>query len=135
MARRTNIINAFKSHLETQLSDDVSQVFKAYKYMDELNDFPAITFVARQESREHRGAGRKMATLQISLRLYIYDRSIGELDLITRKVEDAINTFTDAQRANAVEMTQVVTVDGDEGLMRPYQVADLTILITYDVEN
>ena len=76
-----------------------------------------------------------MATLQVSLRLYVYDRSIGELDLLTRKVEDAINTFTDAQRANAVEMTQVVTVDGDEGLMRPYQVADLTILITYDVEN
>jgi len=134
MARRTAIIEAFRTHLATELTNDVAQVFKRYMYMDEINDFPAITFVARQEAREHRGAGRKLAVLRIDLRLYIYDRDISDLDLLTRKVEDAINTFTAAQRANAVEITQVVTVDGDEGLMRPYQVADLQILITYDVE-
>jgi len=134
MARRTDIIDAFRQHLATELTNDVAQVFKRYMYMDEINDFPAITFVARNEAREHRGAGRKLAVLRIDLRLYIYDRDISDLDLLTRKVEDAINTFTAAQRANAVEITQVVTVDGDEGLMRPYQVADLQILITYDVE-
>jgi len=134
MARRTAIIEAFRTHLATELTNDVAQVFKRYMYMDEINDFPAITFVARQEAREHRGAGRKLAVLRIDLRLYIYDRDISDLDLLTRKVEDAINTFTAAQRANAVEITQVVTVEGDEGLMRPYQVADLQILITYDVE-
>lgn len=134
MARRTDIIDAFKTHLETNLTNDVAKVYKRYMYMDEINDFPAITFVARQEAREHRGAGRKLAVLQIDLRLYIYDRDISDLDLMTRKVEDAINTFTDAHRDKAVEITQVVTVDGDEGIMRPYQVADIQILITYDVE-
>ena len=134
MARRTDIIDAFKTHLETTLTNDVAKVYKRYMYMDEINDFPAITFVARQEAREHRGAGRKLAVLQIDLRLYIYDRDISDLDLMTRKVEDAINTFTDAHRDKAVEITQVVTVDGDEGIMRPYQVADIQILITYDVE-
>ena len=134
MARRTDIIDAFKTHLETTLTNDVAKVYKRYMYMDEINDFPAITFVARQEAREHRGAGRKLAVLQMDLRLYIYDRDIEDLDLLTRKVEDAINTFTDAHRDKAVEITQVVTVDGDEGIMRPYQVADIQILITYDVE-
>ena len=134
MTRRTDIIDAFKTHLETTLTNDVAKVYKRYMYMDEINDFPAITFVARQEAREHRGAGRKLAVLQIDLRLYIYDRDISDLDLMTRKVEDAINTFTDAHRDKAVEITQVVTVEGDEGIMRPYQVADIQILITYDVE-
>lgn len=135
MARRTDIIDAFRQHLATELTNDVAQVSKRYLYMDEINDFPAITFVARQEAREHRGAGRKLAVLRIDLRLYIYDRDINDLDLLTRKVEDVINTFTAANRDKQVEVTQVVTVDGDEGLMRPYQVADLQILITYDVEN
>jgi len=135
MARRTDIIDAFRQHLATELTNDVAQVSKRYLYMDEINDFPAITFVARQEAREHRGAGRKLAVLRIDLRLYIYDRDINDLDLLTRKTEDAINTFTDAHRDKQVEITQVVTVDGDEGLMRPYQVADIQILITYDVEN
>ena len=136
MARRTTIIDAFKSHLETELTNDVARVSKQYEYMDEINDFPAITFVARREDREHRGAGRKLAALQIDLRLYAFDRDISQLDELTRKTEDAINTFQDnaTALANQVEIVQVVTVDGDEGLMRPYQVGDLQILITYDVE-
>jgi hypothetical protein len=136
MARRTTIIDAFRTHLATELTNDVAQVSKQYQYMDEINDFPAITFIARNEAREHRGAGRKLAVLRIDLRLYAYDRDIGELDLLTRKCEDAINTFENNATALAeqVDIVQVVTVSGDEGLMRPYQVADIQILITYDVE-
>ena len=136
MARRTTIIDAFRTHLATELTNDVAQVSKQYQYMDEINDFPAITFVARGERREHRGVGRKLAALQIDLRLYAYDRDIGELDLLTRKTEDAINSFETNATAinNQVEIVQVVTVDGDEGLMRPYQVADIQLIITYDVE-
>ena len=136
MARRTTIIDAFRSHLETELTNNVAQVSKQYQYMDEINDFPAITFVARGERREHRGAGRKLAALQIDLRLYAYDRDISQLDLLTRECEDAVNSFSTNVTAlnNQVEQVQVVTVDGDEGLMRPYQVADVGIIITYDVE-
>ena len=136
MARRTTIIDAFRTHLATELTNDVAQVSKQYQYMDEINDFPAITFVARGERREHRGNQRKLAALQIDLRLYAYDRDIDELDLLTRKTEDAINSFQDNATAIAeqVEIVQVVTVDGDEGLMRPYQVADIQLIITYDVE-
>ena len=136
MARRTTIIDAFRTHLATQLTNNVAQVSKQYQYMDEINDFPAITFVARGERREHRGAGRKLAALQIDLRLYAYDRDISQLDLLTRECEDAVNSFSTNTVAlnNEVEQVQVVTVDGDEGLMRPYQVADVGIIITYDVE-
>ena len=136
MARRTTIIDAFRTHLATELTNNVAQVSKQYQYMDEINDFPAITFVARGERREHRGAGRKLAALQIDLRLYAYDRDISQLDLLTRECEDAVNSFSTNTVAlnNEVEQVQVVTVDGDEGLMRPYQVADVGIIITYDVE-
>ena len=109
-------------------------MFKRYKYLDEINDFPSITFVPRLETRDHRGAGLKLATLQIDLRLYEYDRDIAELDLRLREVEDQVDTFAAAQRALGVEIAQVVTVGTDEGLMRPYQVGDMQILITYEVD-
>ena len=136
MARRNDIIDAFRSHLATELINDVAEVSKRYLYMDEINDFPYITFVARKEARLHRGDNRRLATIQVDLRVYIYDRDIDDLDLIVRKIEDAILTFGDTAAAisNGVEESQTVTVDGDEGLMRPYQVGDIQILITYDVE-
>ena len=134
MARRTDIIDALKTHLETTLTNDVAKVYKRYMYMDEINDFPAITFVARQEARLHRSSGRKLATLRVDLRVYIYDRDISDLDLITRKIETTLETFTQNHRSLEVEEVQILSVDGDEGLMRPYQVGDITFLITYDVE-
>ena len=130
--RRTQIVDAFRSHLEALNS--IEQVFKRYKYMDEINDFPSITFVPRLETRDQRGAGQKLATLQLDLRLYEYDRDIAELDLRLREVEDQVDTFAAAQRALGVEIAQVVTVGTDEGLMRPYQVGDMQILITYEVD-
>lgn len=130
--RRTEILDAFKTHLD-QL-DSIERVYKQYRYIDEVNDFPAITFIGRRETRDHRGDGKKLATLGIALRLYIYDRDIAELDLRMRQVEDQIDTFAAAQRALQVELVQVVTVETDEGLMRPYQIGDMNILITYEVE-
>ena len=130
--RRTQIVDDFRSHLEALNS--IEQVFKRYKYMDEINYFPSITFVPRGETRDHRGAGRKLATLQIDLRLYEYDRDIAELDLRLREVEDQVDTFAAAQRALGVEIAQVVTLGSDEGLMRPFQIGDMQILITYEVD-
>ena len=138
-----------------------------YKYLDEVNDFPTITFVPRLETRDHYGAGEKLATLQIDLRVYQYNRDIASLDLLMREVEDKTsNFFGDVlvteflllQQGGAlitqdskffeleegnfdipqflrnIQLTQVVTVGTDEGLMRPYQVGDMQILITYEVD-
>jgi len=130
--RRSQIIDAFRDHLDT--IGTIEKVFKRYMYMNEINDFPAITFVARQEAREHRGAGRKLAVLSVALRVYVYDRDINDLDERLAEIEEKVNTFAESYRQHAVEIAQVVTVSGDEGLMRPYQVGDMDILITYDVE-
>ena len=132
MTRRTRIIDALKDSLESIPS--IEQVFKSYRYLDEINDFPSITFVARGEIRDHRGDGAKLATIQVDCRVYQYDRDISTLDLLVREIEDQIDTFAASQRVNGVEIAQVVTVGGDEGLMRPYQVGDLQILITYEVD-
>lgn len=165
MSKRTEIINLFRLHLQ-ELSS-IEQVHSRYKYLDEVNDFPTITFVPRGEIRDHYGAGEKLATLQVDLRVYQYDRDIASLDLLMREVEDKTNdffgdvlvteflllqdggalitqdskffsleasNFDAAQFLRNIQLTQVVTVGTDEGLMRPYQVGDMQILMTYEVD-
>ena len=56
MARRTDIIEALVGHLGTNTDVHANNVHRTYKYMHDLNDFPAITFIPNREDRDHFGA-------------------------------------------------------------------------------
>jgi len=45
MARRTQIIDALVDHLVANTDVLTNNVTKRYAYLDEVNDFPAITLV------------------------------------------------------------------------------------------
>jgi hypothetical protein len=134
--RRTDIISAFKTHLGQINSVDSNNVYSSYRWIDELNDYPAITFVARSEQRLGRGSGRKLALIIISLRAYVFngDGAMDEVEQLVRDVETQVETFAESNRDLLVESALVASVRTDEGLMHPYGVGDMDINITYDVE-
>ena len=134
--RRTDIIDAFVTHLQQINSVESRNVYKQYRWIDELNDYPAITFVPRREARVHRGDGRKLAAIIIELRGYVYngDAAVTEAETLAANVETQVDTFAETYRQHQVESAVVVSLRTDEGLMHPYGVCDLTINITYDVE-
>jgi len=135
-SRRTDILDALKTHLGQINSVDSNNVYKSYRWIDELNDYPAITFVARSEQRLHRGDARKLALIIISLRAYVYngDGAMAEVEQLVRDVETQVTSFTSENRDLLVESALVASVRTDEGLMHPYGVGDMDINITYDVE-
>lgn len=136
--RRSDIIDAFTSQLQQINSVESRNVYSSYRWIDELNDYPAITYVPRREARVHRGDGRKLAAIIIELRGYVYDgdgsEAIAAAENLASEIEDKVDTFAASARQHAVESAVVVSVRTDEGLMHPYGVCDLTINITYDVE-
>jgi hypothetical protein len=136
--RRSDIIDAFTSQLQQINSVESRNVYSSYRWIDELNDYPAITYVPRREARVHRGDGRKLAAIIIELRGYVYDgdgsEAIAAAETLASEIEDKVDTFAASAREHAVESAVVVSVRTDEGLMHPYGVCDLTINITYDVE-
>jgi len=138
MARRNNIIEALVDHLGTNTDVLPANVSRSYKYLDDVNDFPYITFVPRQENRDHYGAGRKLAVLAVDLRVYVYDGDTediaDECERLADQVEAAIDTFAAAYRQFEVEEARVTTLTTDDGLMTPYGIADLQLSILYDVE-
>ena len=138
MARRNDIIEALVTDLGQINSVDPANVSRKYRFLDDVNDFPYITFVPRQELRQHRGDGRKFATLVIDVRGYVYDGDSTDICEVAEDLADSIEAkidqFAEAHRDLQVEEAEVVSLRTDDGLMIPYGVADLQVSISYDVE-
>ena len=139
MARRTDIIDALVGHLGTNTDVHANNVYRTYKYMHDLNDFPAITFIPNREDRDHFGDGQVHGILAIQLRCYVYDGDTADIadecERLADQIEAAVDTFSATNRALEVEEARVVTLRTDDGLMTPYGVADLQISILYRLEN
>lgn len=139
MARRTQIIEALLGHLGTNTDVHANNVFRTYKYMHDLNDFPAITFIPRQEQRDHFGDQQVHGIIAIQLRCYVYDGDTADIadecERLADQIEAAVDTFADAYPQYEVEEARVVSLRTDDGLMTPYGVADLQISILYRLEN
>ena len=139
MARRTDIIEALVGHLGTNTDVHANNVHRTYKYMHDLNDFPAITFIPNREDRDHFGDGQVHGILAVQLRCYVYDGDTADIadecERLADQIEAAVDTFAAANRALEVEEARVVSLRTDDGLMTPYGVADLQISILYRLED
>jgi hypothetical protein len=134
--RRTQIVEALVSDIHTNVTLILpANVTRQMVFLNEINDFPFVCMLVEPETRFHYGAGRKLATLAISLRGYVFDGDSGEnIDLaedLGMDIETAvIQPFAQAHRDLGVEFAGVQSFRTDEGLMSPYGVMDQTITIT-----
>ena len=135
--RRTQIINALIADLEANTEVASGNVHKRYKYLDQVNDFPTITFVVRNEDRVHYGDANKFARLNLDLRGYVFaEDQLDTAEGLAANVEiNVVDVFANNHRNFEVESAQVNSFRTDEGLMSPYGVADLNIGITNSLEG
>tara|TARA_Y100000389_G_scaffold184292_1_gene202596 strand:+ start:813 stop:1247 length:435 start_codon:yes stop_codon:yes gene_type:complete len=139
--RRTQIINALVSDIHTNVTRILSgNVTRQMVFLNEVNDFPFVCMKVEPETRFHYGAGRKLATLVILLRAYVFDGDSSEIIDLTEDLGMDIESlvlqpFAEAHRDLGVDMCNCVTFGTDEGLMSPYGVMDQTINIVYEVET
>ena len=77
--RRTQIVDALVSDIHTKIARiDSANVKRQMVFLNEVNDFPFVTMMVQPETRFHYGAGRKLATLALQLRGYVFDGDSGE---------------------------------------------------------
>ena len=60
MARRTQILDALVDHLAANTDAVANNVHKRYLYLNDINDFPTITFLPQTERRVQRGGGTQV---------------------------------------------------------------------------
>ena len=134
--RRTQIVNALVADLEANTDVAAGNVHRRFKYLDELNDFPSITFLAGGEDRIHYGADQRFGRMNIQLRNYVFaEDKLDAAEELSNNVElDVIDKFANLHRDLGVQSAQVVEFRTDEGLFSPYGIGDQTVTITYDIE-
>ena len=131
MSRRTNII--------AQLRTDLSQIATCssiLKTIDEINDWPYITFTPSSESRQHYGANLRWGTTLIQLRGYTFGDDVASMEaaeILSNNIEHIVDSFRAAHPDLNVVQMRILTTRTDEGVMEPYGIADLSIQLVYEV--
>ena len=111
-------------------------VFRGIKFLDEVNDFPAIYLAAGTEIRNFESLSLTVATLDVTIRAYVYgeDNSQSLADDLIQDIEHVIYSLGD----NPDKGVQDIIIDSitvDEGLVEPYGLAEVILQIAYRLEN
>jgi hypothetical protein len=146
MSRRTSIVKAL---VEEFKAIDGTGVFKSnifgvaeakLKFWDECNSFPAIYAAPGTETREYLPGGFAWGFLNVCIKVYTKDAEESQqlledlledievvIDSLTgRIIYDTTNNYETAE----ISITSIVT---DEGLLNPYGVGEVNLLIRYQV--
>ena len=136
--RLTQIIDGLVTELGQTPDIESSNVFRHFKYLDEINDFPTVCLIPGSEARQELGANRRLGSIAVSLRGYVFDENnLDSAEILAQNVESKIDSFSAnvAAKANGVSDARVTSFRTDEGLFQPYGMADLDIEILYDVDE
>ena len=136
--RRKQIIDGLVTELGQTNDVDASNVFRHFKYLDEINDFPTVCLTPGSEARQELSANRRLGSIAVSLRGYVFDENnLGSAEILAQNVESKVDSFSAnvAAKANGVSDARVTSFRTDEGLFQPYGIADLDIEILYDVDE
>jgi len=145
MSRRTSIVTALAEKLKvidgtgsykTNLFDNS---FAKLKFWDEVSDFPAVYIVAGSETREYMPAAFAWGFLNVSLKIYTRgEESQQLLENLLEDIESVIDGLrgvliydvTNNYNTSEISITSITT---DEGLLAPYSVGEINLLLRYQV--
>ncbi len=113
-----------------------NNVFRGLKFLDEVNDFPAVYVAAGTETRTFNSNNLTTASLDITLRLYVYgqDNSQQLADETVQDVEHVIYHIGDNPDKGLLDIT-IDSISTDEGLAAPYGLAEIALIVNYRIEE
>ena len=105
-------------------------------FWDELNDFPFVSVVAGSERREYLPGNFKWGFLNVTIRMYVYDEDpVSELEKLLVDVESVLDSNRQLTYTTGMDTTEILIsqISSDEGLLAPYGVGEMSIIIQYHV--
>lgn len=145
MSRRTSIVKAIAEKLKvidgnTPYNVNLfSNSFAKLKFWDEVNDFPAVYTVAGTESREYHPAGFAWGFLNVSLKVYCKgEDSQTTLEELLEDIELVLDNtlgviIYDSTHNYGTSEISITSITTDEGLLAPYAVGEMNLLIRYQI--
>lgn len=145
MSRRTSIVKAIAEKLKvidgtgSYKTNLFSNSFAKLKFWDEVNDFPAVYTVAGGETREYHPAGFAWGFLNISLKVYCKgEEAQTELEELLEDIESVLDATLgilvyDSTNNYGTSEISITSITTDEGLLTPYAVGEMNLLIRYQI--
>tara|TARA_B100000519_G_scaffold192440_1_gene193885 strand:- start:178 stop:633 length:456 start_codon:yes stop_codon:yes gene_type:complete len=148
-SRRTDIIDFLVSNLKeidgqqsgfdssyTYNTDIFNNVFRKIKFLDEVNDFPALYLNAGTEIRDFNTKSLTVATLDVTIRAYVYgeDDSQTKADELVQDIEHVIYNLAGSPEKGILNI-QIDNVSTDEGLAEPLGLAEIVLTVEYRLED
>jgi hypothetical protein len=145
MSRRVSIVNAIAEKLKVidgtapYKSNIYGNAFAKLKFWDEISDFSSIFVVTGSESREYMPGAFAWGFLNASIKVYCKgEDSQTELEDLLEDVEKVLDGTlgivvydeTNGYETSEISITSITT---DEGLLAPYAVGEINILIRYQI--
>ena len=118
---------------ENNLFDNV---YRKLKFLDEVNDFPAIYISAGTEIRDFNSKNLTLATLDATIRAYVFgeDNSQDLSDSLVQDIEHVIYSLGDNPDKGILDIT-IDNISTDEGLATPYGIAEVELTIVYRLDG
>ena len=111
-------------------------VYRKLKFLDEVNDFPAIYVSAGTEIRNFNSKDLTVAQLDVTIRAYVYgeDNSQSLADDLVQDIEHVIYSLEDKSDIGIQDII-IDNVSTDEGLAHPYGLAEIELTTVYRLNN
>lgn len=112
-----------------------SNVFRNYKTIDELNDFPSLVILSGLERRKYQTKGLTEAVVLVKIFVYVYsDEPQSQLSDIIDDVEHVIyNMKLDVDLL--IQDITVEEIETDLGLLQPYGMAEIFLSVRFEIFN
>ena len=113
-----------------------NNVFRKLKFLDEVNDFPALYVSAGTENRDFNSLSLTVATLDVTIRAYVFgeDNSQSLADDVVQDIEHVIYSLGDNPEKGILDIT-IDSISTDEGLAAPYGIAEVELTVVYRLED
>ena len=113
-----------------------TNVFRNWKYLEEINDFPTICFMVGAVTRQHVGGDVRYEFFEVNFRGYVHgEDSLNLADDLSEDIDFIVNSFRNrALTSNStleISDSLVLSVSTDEGLFDPYGLCDIRAQISY----
>jgi hypothetical protein len=143
MSRRRSILTALADKLKLidgnapYTTNLYGNAYPQLKFWDEVQNFPALYMSPGHETREYLPGEFKWCFLNVSLKVYCQGESSQEqLEQLLADIEICIDAnrvieYAPGQTTTEILITSITT---DEGLLDPYAVGEINLLVRYDYQ-
>jgi len=113
-----------------------NNVFRKLKFLDEVNDFPALYVSAGTEIRDFNSKSLTVATLDVTIRAYVFgeDNSQSLSDSLVQDIEHVVYSIGDNPDKGILDIT-IDNISTDEGLVTPYGLAEVQLTTVYRLDG